>query len=287
MPDRLNANMRFDTETIRNFLSHAARFVLRNTRDADEGAVTDMVSRKVKCMVGRNEDPPTEVELAVRSVQAWQTAEEAATMVQEEREWHGAADESANPNNFKIHVAADGGKSVFPSKVQSIRPKEERATIEEIFDAPVIRAPVKWLVRVSFPSTDAIALCDSDGDINAITENVRELSHGLCVRRDEDMFEFIGPPTDDVSFALGCRDRFVRLRMCSDYLIIEERIRFDRNGVSEIVLNFEQLQAEPEWEITFLGVEFAATRVRFGESGARLEQSGQEMVLKDLGRVVN
>lgn len=272
--------MAFDAAIIENFLQHAARFCLRRNPLANENDVAELLQYPTTKMYGRHSNPPTDVELAVRTAQKWQLEQEINAM------WANAPQQfystsAPNPGNYNIHVSFKGETSRHGSTpyVRTITPKRPEATIEEIGDVPRIMPDSPWVFRFSYPGTGTIALSDMDGDINAVIESFRDLPHGVKIRRDGGMIEFIGPPTADVSLSVEYHDRAFRLRLCSAYVIINENFRMDANGVSKIMRNDEALAVIPDWEIGFLGAEFENTRVRFAEQRARLWSQDDELML--------
>lgn len=282
-PDSTQPPMQFDASVIANFLQHAARFALRRNLKADETNVAELLEVPVTWMHGRHNDPPSKVELAVRTAQKWQSCQEMEAM------WHNAPqmyyDSNApNPGNYQIHVSFEGRRrsgalAAETSSVRTVLPQKETATIEEVEERPIVATNFEWVLRFSHPDADTIALGDAEGDINAVTEAPRELSNGLSIRRDGGMVEIRGPPTANVAVSMEYRDKTFRLRLCSSYVIIDERFRLDNTGVSEIIKNEEALSAIPEWEMGFLGAQFNPIRMRFADQRARVLIQNDDLVL--------
>lgn len=279
-PEPSQPAMTFDAAVIENFLQHAARFCLRKNPLASETDVAELMKNPVTRMYGRRQNTVTDAELAVRTAQGWQLTQEMDTMWQNAPQLYYDSN-APNPGNYNIHVAFKGETSSPASTpyVRTIVPKTQRATIEEVVDVPKIMPASPWVFRSSYTGTGTITLCDADGDINAVVDSVRHLTHGVKIRRDGGMVEFTGPPTADVSLSVEYHDIEFRLRLCSTYVIINEQFRLDANGVSKIMQNDEALAVLPNWEIGFLGAEFENTRVRFAEQRARLWMQGNALVL--------
>lgn len=272
--------MSFDAAVIRNFLQHAARFCLRNHPQASEADVTELLKEPVTGMYGRRQDPPTDVELAVRTAQKWQSIHEAEAMWRDTPQLRRGSN-ACDPGSYNIRVSFGGetsGRAATPY-VRTIVPKFHGATIEELVDVPRIRPAIPWVFRFSYPGTITVIISDKDGDINAVDECVRQLAQGVNIRRDGGMVEFTGPPTADVSISVEYHDQEFRLRLCPTYVIINERFRMDANGVSKIIQNDEALAVVPDWEIGLLGTQFESTRVRFAEQRARLWVQENDLVL--------
>lgn len=270
-PDPSQPPMSFDAAVIENFLQHAARFCLRRNPTANEADVAELLQKTETVMYGRRQNPPTDVERAVRSAQKWQYTEEIGAM------WKNASQlfynyNAPNPGNYNIHVSFKGEASSHASTpyVRTIVPKSPQASIEEIVDVPKIMPTGPWMFRFSQRH---------EGDINAVIEAFRPLGHGVKIRRDGGMVEFVGPPVADVALSVEYHNQEFRLRLCSTYVIINERFRMDANGVSQYIQNDEALAVIPDWEIGFLAAEFENTRVRFAEQRARLWLQETELVL--------
>lgn len=282
-PDPTQPPMPFDASVIDNFLQHAARFVLRRNLAADETDVAELMQQRSTWMYGRNKDPPSKVELAVHSVKGWQMTKELDAICHKAPQL--LYDSNApNPGNYKIHVSFEGRRRTVASaaggtSVRALQPPIETATIDEVIEVPTIGPSFEWVFRFSHPEADTIALADAEGDVNAITEVRRELSNGLNIQRDGGMVEIRGPPTANVTVAMEYRDHMFRLRLCSTYVIVDERFRLDNTGVSRIIKNEEALSLMPEWEVGFLGAEFHPMRLRFADQRARLSIRDDELIL--------
>lgn len=270
-------DMRYDAAEIANFLQHAARFVLRYEPAPTQEDIDHLMNNKVTWLYGRPKESISTAELVVRTVKRWQEVQEMNTMMHNVPRWADANVKEKNPIGFQIHRTSSGRREVFPrfsktSNERSSSMSAEQASIEEVFEDPIIKPAKQWLLRWSCAEDGMIAIGDEGGDINEINETPRDLLDGLRVRRDGGMLQFDGPPTFDVSFSLEYADRVIRLRLCTAYVIVNEQFRLDGNGVSQIMKNDEALRVLPKWEISFLGAEFSATRVRFAEQRARLNR---------------
>lgn len=269
-------DMRYDAAEIANFLQHAARFVLRYETAPTQEDIDHLMNDKVTWLYGRPKESVSTAELVVRTVKKWQEVQEINTMMHNVPRWADPNVEEKNPIGFQIHRTSSGRREVFPrfsktSNVRSPAVSSEQASIEEVFQEPNIKPAMQWVLRWACAEGGMIAIGDEGGDINEIDGIPRDLSDGLRVRRDGGMVQFDGPPTFDVSFSLEYADRVIRLRLCTAYVIVDEQFRLDGNGVSRIMKNDEALRGIPKWEISFLGVEFPNTRVRFAEQRARLQ----------------
>lgn len=270
--DQIAPDMQFDTDVIQRFLQNAARFVLRRDTNATVASVNELMASQVTFLYGRSNDPPSNAELAVATVQHWQMVRETNDMIENVSGWIYGRDDVENPYGFQIHHPRNAIE-------------QPRASLVEIQNTPAEPPKPEWLVRMSYPANAKLSIRDVDGEIGAITEDFTGLANGISVRRDGVMLEFLGPPTADVSFALGFFAITVRLRMCSTYIVVNERFRLDQNGVSNILENTEELRAKPTYAIYFFDAEFSNVRIRFGDSRARIELVGGEVQMKDLGRV--
>lgn len=292
-PAPRNPVMQFDASVIENFLQHAARFVLRHDPNAREAEVEQLMRAQVTWISGRDENPPSRMELAARTLQTWQYRHEQGMWLENT----GNRLNAPSPRNVAIQARpyeeSQRSATSVRADMLALAPSRQVATLEEISDDPADRMFVfpailpafQWVLRISYPPTETIEAGGGEGNISEVTYDGRLLSNGISVRRDGGMLEFNGPPTGDVSMSLGYTDQMVRLRLCSTYVIIEERYRLDINGVSEVLKNEQELARVPNWEINFLGVDFKTTRVRFSESRARLQLVDQELILAGVGDV--
>lgn len=281
-------DMQYDAAEIANFLQHAARFILRYEPAPNQEDIDLLMKNKIGWLYGRPKGSVSDAELAVRTVQGWQLAQEMQTMVQNVPGWTEGRGEERNPIGFQIHRFASGRREVTPHVLENAnvrvmsRPREP-ASLVEIFEKPEIKPAQPWLLRLSYLEGSTIAISDENGDINEISEESRDLSDGLCVRTNGGMLHFDGPPTFDVSLDIEYADRVMRLRLCTNYVIIDEQFRLDQNGVSGIMKNTNALDETPKWEISFLGAKFESTRVRFGRQRARLQLRDGELDLTAVG----
>lgn len=278
--------MQFDAEVIENFLQHAARFVKRYDKLATPEDVEEMMTMKVRNMEGRENNPPSEVELAVRTLQHWQFSQEQTTMLHNVR-----SDQYPNPNNFMIHLSESNDPMTPHFLRRNVqRPpfeKREEATIVEIHERVDEKPSEPWIVRLSYPATKTIAVCYDTGDANEVGEKPISVDNGISVRRDGNMVEFVGPPKFETSITLSYADVNVRLRLCTDYVILEERFRLDRNGISNILLNTVQLESEPATELCFFDAKFEPMRIRYKSSRAQLDNKDGKYTWKGLGVIVD
>lgn len=280
--------MSFDTNVIRSFLENAARFCLRNTPGAGPKEIRELVNKKRPYSYDANVEAGSEVAQAVYTAQYWQVMTEVENLMREAPHFMCGVEGLRVPEGMTVHYPsryhARGETNETSARVHA---ETERATITEIIDEPAVPPQDPWVVRVSYPQIDAVMICDDSGDSGEIGNEKVGLSHGLSVRRDGAMLDFAGPPDDDVSLAFVYNDYTFRMRICADYIILGERFRVDRNGISNICLNVEEIKRRPMFAIKFPNSAFEAMRVRYLDSRARLEMVNHELLLTDMGRVVN
>lgn len=270
----MESPMDFDAAVIDRFLQHAARFVLRYDKKATQKDVDELMKNPVTFVYGRKENPPSDVELAVRTVQKWQYCQEITTMMENVPGWNTGRN-VPNPRNFRVHIAADETRSVeSPSgKAKQARFVEgEKASIKEIIGRPKIPSSDPWVLVIRIPVVYTIAIvCSVTGDATAVTEDWFPMTHNVYVRTDSKTLQFKGPPSQHLPLSLAFANQDVRMRLCEDYVIIDENLRFDHNGVSNVLRNDAEMNKEPTYEVMFLDTVFDPLRIRFAGKLAELD----------------